>query len=187
MHVTKLVVLFLSQIHDGIDRPVTYISRTFKKSEKNKPIIEKELLAIHFAVTVLRPYLYGNEFTVYSDHKPLLYLYKMKNPTSRLTRIRLELEEYKFNIVHIPGKDNVVADALSRINIEDVKNMYNYDILAITRSMAKSNKFEQEAHSNNNVMVDQIEVPRVCEKTQSGLKRGVIRAALTQFRKNASK
>lgn len=116
----------LSQDHDGHDKPITYISRTFKKGEVNKPIIGKELLAIHFAVTVLRPYVYGHEFTVYSDHKPLLYLYKMKNPSSRLTRIRLELEEYKFEIIHIPGKENVVADALSRIHIEDAKNMYEY-------------------------------------------------------------
>lgn len=63
----------LSQQND--DRPITFISKTFKKGEKNKPIIEKELLAVHFAITSLRPYIYGRKFLVRSDHKPLIYLY----------------------------------------------------------------------------------------------------------------
>lgn len=176
----------LSQDHDSQDKPITYISRTFKKSEKNKPIIEKELLAIHFAVTVLRPYIYGNEFTVYSDHKPLLYLYKMKNPSSRLTRIRLELEEYKFDIVHIPGKDNVVADALSRIHIDDAKNMYEYDILAITRSMAQKAQQKQLDLSSNvhDSHFNDQKSPKIMEEIQSGLKPRVMSAKLLQLSTN---
>lgn len=133
----------LSQLVNGEDRPIHFISRTFKKGELNKPIIEKELIAIHFAITVFRPYLYGKEFTVFSDHKPLIYLYKLKNPSSKLTRLRLDLEEYKFEIVHISGKSNVVADALSRISIEDLKDQCDHEILAITRSMTnKQNQIE---------------------------------------------
>lgn len=152
----------LSQLIDGADRPIQYIS---------KPIIEKELLAIHFAITVFRPYLYGQKFTVFSDHKPLIYLYSLKNPASELTRIRLDLKEYDFVIHHIKGKDNVVADALSRISISELKECIfeeNSDnenlkkpsetktvkkklkqwptnkILAITRSMSKTTKSAQE-------------------------------------------
>lgn len=139
----------LSQEIEGIDRPIAYISRAFKKGELNKPIIEKELIAIHFALTVLRPYLYGTEFTVFSDHKPLIYLYKLKNPSSKLTRIRLDLEEYKFEIVHIKGSENVVADALSRIAIDELKNQYTHEILAITRSMTKSKEQEQTKSNDN--------------------------------------
>lgn len=85
--------VLLQQFEDG-EQPITYISKSFKKGELNKPIIEKELLGIHFAITTLRPYLYGTHFTVKTDHKPLIYMYNMKNPASKLTRIRLELEEY---------------------------------------------------------------------------------------------
>lgn len=135
----------LSQEHDDGDRPILFLSRTFKKGEANKPIIEKELLAIHFALQSLRPYLYGTKFTVFSDHKPLIYLYKLKSPSSKLTRIRLDLEEFNFEVVHISGKSNVVADALSRIRIDDLKDIDqkeeetvpNYGICAITRSMTK--------------------------------------------------
>lgn len=166
----------LSQDHDGQDKPITFISKTFKKGEINKPIIEKELIAIHFAINVLRPYLYGTEFTVFSDHKPLLYLYKMKNPSSKLVRIRLELEEYNFNIVHIKGKDNVVADALSRISIQDLKNIYNYNVLAITRSMTK--KPSDPAIAKNDI--DTLTC-RVHEETHTGFIHRVIRAKMTKI------
>lgn len=107
--------------------------------DRNKPPIEKELLAVHFAITQLRPYIYGRHFVVKSDHKPLIYLYNLKNPSSRLSRIRLDLEEYDFEIQYIRGKDSVFADALSRITIDDLKNLYGEtQILAITRSMSKA-------------------------------------------------
>lgn len=113
----------LSQKHGDADKPVSFISRTFKKGELNKHITEKELLAIHFALKTFKPYLWGKFFVVFSDHKPLIYLYALKEPSSRLTRIRLDLEEYNFVIEHIKGKDNVVADALSRINIMNFKEL----------------------------------------------------------------
>lgn len=139
----------LTQCYDDIDMPITYISRSFKKGEKNKPPIEKELLAVHFAITQLRPYIYGRHFIVNSDHKPLIYLYNLKNPSSRLSRLRLDLEEYDFEIQYIKGKDNVIADALSRITINDLKDLYGEtSILAITRSMTKNDRNETIPKSN---------------------------------------
>lgn len=52
----------LTQKHNDFDHPVKFISKTFKKGEINKPTIEKELLAIHYAITQFRPYLYGKIF-----------------------------------------------------------------------------------------------------------------------------
>lgn len=143
-----------TQEHDGIDMPITYISRSFKKGELNKPPIEKELLAVHFAITQLRPYIYGRHFIVNSDHKPLVYLYNLKNPSSRLSRIRLDLEEYDFEIIYIKGKDNVMADALSRITIDELKELYkDVAVFAITRSKTK----QQKSIEKNTPIEDQIE------------------------------
>lgn len=129
----------LTQRYDDIDMPICYISKSFDKAEKRKPPIEKELLAIHFGITSFRPYIYGRSFVVKSDHKPLVYLYNLKNPSSKLTRIRLELEEYDFEVQYIRGRDNVLADALSRITINELKQQYGtVDILAVTRSMTKN-------------------------------------------------
>lgn len=154
----------LSQIIDGHDKPISYISKTYKKGELNKPIIEKELLAIHFAITTLRPYLYGTKFTVRSDHRPLVYLYNMKDPSSKLTIIRLDLEEYYFEIIHIKVKDNVVADALSRISIDDLKAVFddNKSVLAVTR--AQTRKAQENEKFKNKTSENITEMPRIYEE-----------------------
>lgn len=72
------------------------------------------MLAIVYGVNHFRPYLFGREFTVVTDHKPLKWLFNMKDPGSRLVRWRLKLEEYTFNIHYKNGKNNTNADALSR-------------------------------------------------------------------------
>lgn len=137
----------LSQKYGDLDLPVSYFSKNFTQGERNKAPIEQELLAIYYAIMHFRPYIYGTQFTVKSDHKPLVYLFTLKNPSSRLTRIRLELEEYMFEIIHIPGKENVVADALSRIDIEQLKQMHLEvkKIAAITRAQAKANSAIKES------------------------------------------
>lgn len=122
----------------------------------------KELLAIHFAVTYLRPYLYGQRFTVRSDHKPLVFLYNVKNPASKLTQIRLDLDEYDFVVEHVPGKHNVVADALSRIHVKDIKTMEMPEntVCAITRSMTRNieNDSKHETRQTKTDEADKISV-----------------------------
>lgn len=115
----------LSQDYEGKDLPIEYASKTFTKGEKSKSIIEKELTAIHWAINHFKPYLYGRKFVIKTDHRPLVYLFGMKNPTSKLTRMRLDLEEFNFEIQYVAGKSNVVADALSRIitNSDDLKTL----------------------------------------------------------------
>jgi hypothetical protein len=69
-----------------------------------------------------RPYLFGNKFTIVTDHKPLQWLFNLKEPSSRLVRWRLKLEEFNYNIVYKKGKQNTNADALSRIEIHALEN-----------------------------------------------------------------
>ena len=66
------------------------------------------------AVTQFRPYLYGRKFKLVTDHKPLVWLHTSNDPTSRLTRSRLRLEEYEYEVIYKAGNTNVNADALSR-------------------------------------------------------------------------
>lgn len=132
----------LSQNFEGNDLPISYASKAYSPAESRKAPIELELIAINWAIKHYSPYLWGTKFFLQSDHKPLIYLYSLKNPTSRLTRLRLELEEYDFIITHIKGKDNVIADALSRISFNDIKKLaleLNPNILVITRSMTRKN------------------------------------------------
>lgn len=75
-------------------------------------------MAIHFGIQFLRPYLYGRKFTVITDHRPLFSLFSHKHPSSLLTRIRLELADYDFDILYKQDKNNTNADALSRILLD---------------------------------------------------------------------
>lgn len=128
-------------------RPIAYASRSLNKAEQNYPTIEKELLAIVWSVKYFRPYLYGRKFKIETDHKPLMYLFNMANPSSRLLKFRLILEDYNFEIEYVKGVDNVAADALSRIKItsEELKEMSENVIAVLTR--AQKRKMEQNNES----------------------------------------
>lgn len=114
----------LSQGTIGQDLPIAYVSRVLNSAETNYSTIEKELLAIIYCTHHFRPYLYGHKFFLVTDHQPLVWLYKVKDPTSRLMRWRLKLDEYNYEIIYKSGSVNHNADALSR----------NPQILAITDS-----------------------------------------------------
>jgi hypothetical protein len=109
----------LSQGDIGRDLPVAYASLTLHKSERNYPTIEKELLAIVWRCKHFRPYLYGRTFTVVTDHRPLVWIFNVKDPSLRLLRWRLKLEEYDYNIVYKRGSSNTNADTLSRIHVAE--------------------------------------------------------------------
>ena len=77
------------------DHPCLFISRTLNKAEENYSTSEKELLAIVWAMKRLRQYLLGKPFKIQTDHKALVWLHNVKDPSSRLLRWRLRIEEYK--------------------------------------------------------------------------------------------
>jgi hypothetical protein len=137
----------LSQEINNKNLPVAFASKSFTKGEKNKSTIEKELTAIHWAVNYFKPYLFGKKFKILTDHKPLVYLFTMKNPTSKLTRMRWDLEEFDYEVGYITGKTNFVADALSRIevNSEMLKNINIYKMQ--TRSMSRKEITENDKSS----------------------------------------
>ena len=105
---------------DGIGEthPVAYLSKKLNKHQIHYSVVEKETLALITAVEHFAVYLKAAAFpiTVYTDHNPLVFLHRMKNANQRLMRWSLMLQEYPLAIQHIKGSENVVADALSRID-----------------------------------------------------------------------
>ena len=104
----------LAQVQDGVEHPVTYISRKLLKHERNYATVEKEGLAIKWALERLQYYLLGREFVLITDHAPLKWMITNKNNNARITRWFLTLQDFKFTVEHRPGKENKIADALSR-------------------------------------------------------------------------
>ncbi|KAK8508033.1 hypothetical protein V6N11_073541 [Hibiscus sabdariffa] len=94
-----------------------YASRTLDSAQKNYSTTEKELLAIVFALEKFRSYLLGTNITVFSDHAALRYLMSKKEAKPRLIRWILLLQEFNLKIKDKKGRENLVADHLSRIPI----------------------------------------------------------------------
>ncbi|CAF1243658.1 unnamed protein product [Adineta steineri] len=99
---------------DGHLQPLQYLSRSLSKREQKYSVVEKECLAMVWCITKLRPYLYGRDFTLITDHHPLCWLNKQSSKNGRLDRWSLQLQEYSFDIKHTSGPSNCVADCLSR-------------------------------------------------------------------------
>jgi hypothetical protein len=104
----------LSQGEIGKDRPCSYASRPLRGAELKYSTYEREMLSVVFASEQFRPYLYGREFTVVTDHQPLKWLHDTKRPELRANRLKSKLEGFFFKVVYRPGEKNPNADALSR-------------------------------------------------------------------------
>ncbi len=104
----------LSQVQEGEEHPVLYISRKLTKAERNYATVEREALAIKWAVLELRYYLLGRKFTLLTDHAPLQWMAKAKDTNARVTRWFLALQDFCFVVRHRAGASNANADGLSR-------------------------------------------------------------------------
>lgn len=105
----------LAQGKPGEERPVLYLSRKLLPREQRYSTIEKECLAIKWALESLRYYLLGREFDLDTDHRALTWIQTMKDHNARVTRWYLALQPYRFQIRHKSGKQNLLADYLSRL------------------------------------------------------------------------
>jgi hypothetical protein len=106
----------LSQDHGRGRQPVAYFSRKMESAQKRYPVHEQELLAIVLALEEWRCYLHGSvhPVSVLSDHRSLQWISTQPTLSSRQARWVEQLQEYEFNIEYVEGKENRVADALSR-------------------------------------------------------------------------
>ena len=99
----------------GRERPFTFFSRTLNSSEKKYSAIEREALAIVYGLQVNKPLCLGYHIQIHTDHRPLTWLLKVASPNGRIARWQTLLSEYDFSIKYLPGKENIVADFLSRM------------------------------------------------------------------------
>ena len=151
-------------------KPVMYVSRALTETEQRYSNIERELLAIVFALERLNHYTFGRTITVQSDHQPLQSIWKKSivSTSPRLRRLLLRLAHYDINIEFLHGKENVIADALGRVcplqsNNSKIKES-NIDVIPvhhITQSTPVSKARLQEL-----ILVTQSD-PTLCSLTKS--------------------
>jgi hypothetical protein len=104
----------LQQDHGNGLQPVAYFSAKMSDAERNYDVREQEFMALMRACLHWRHYLHGTKFTLLSDHDSLKYHKTMPHLTGRLARWIEKMSGFDYELKHIPGKDNIVADALSR-------------------------------------------------------------------------
>ena len=106
----------LGQLHENVEEHpiIAYASHKLQLRETKYSAVEKECLAIVWALKYFKYYLYGQALTIYTDHKPLTWSNTMKNSNQRLMRWILTLQEYHYKVYHWPGAEIKSADGLSR-------------------------------------------------------------------------
>ena len=115
---------------------IYYASRTLSEAQLNYATTEKEMLAVIFAFDKFRSYLLGSKVVVYTDHAALRYLMNKKDSKPRLLRWVFLLQEFDIEIKDKKGSKNVVADHLSRLELnseneenEPIKEMFPDEML----------------------------------------------------------
>ncbi|GJZ26915.1 putative reverse transcriptase domain-containing protein [Tanacetum coccineum] len=113
-------VVYCDASHKGLgvvlmqrEKVIAYASRQLKIPEKNYTTHDLELGSVVFALKIWRHYLYGTKCTVFTDHKSLQHILDQKELNMRQRRWLELLSDYDCDIRYHPGKENIVADALS--------------------------------------------------------------------------
>jgi len=121
---SKAVVLEVDASQKGLgaallqdERVIAFASKTLTKTQSNYSNIEREALGLVHGVQRFHTYLFGREFSVITDHKPLVNIWQrpLTNAPPRLQRMFLKLQGYNFTLGYRPGSQMTVSDALSRL------------------------------------------------------------------------
>ncbi|GBM88478.1 Transposon Tf2-6 polyprotein, partial [Araneus ventricosus] len=163
---------------EGILHPVAFASRKLGPTEIRYSTCEKECMGIVFGVTQFKNYVYGTQFKIYTDQQSLSKIKKCKDPTSRIARWLLTLQQFSFTIIYQPGRLNLMADYLSRaaykrgrdVKEEVIKEMFNIE--------AEFSAAELHSISITELIKNQ-EEDKFCKNIKSKLQSGHVFAGKT--------
>jgi hypothetical protein len=105
----------LGQRENQMPYAIYFVSKNLSPAEVNYTVTEKELLVVVHAINKFRHYITGYQAFVHTDHSTIKFLMNKPVTNPRVTRWLLLLQEFNINIIDRPGKDNLVADFLSRM------------------------------------------------------------------------
>ena len=129
-------------------QPVTYASRALIQAEQRYSQLEKELLAQFFGLEHNHHYTLGRRVPLWTDHKPLVSIYKkpLVSAPKRLQRLLLRLQQYDVDLKYKPGSEMYVADAISKASLdnttqskaeEETESIHATDFLPVSEPQLK--------------------------------------------------
>ena len=147
----------LEQFLGGLWCPVAFFSRKLTNAERKYSAFDRELLAIFLSVKHFCHHIEGRQFTIFIDHKPFTFAFASAAEHSpRQTRHMSFISEFSTNVHHVSGKDNIVADTLSRTDISAVF-LPTIDYRQIVTDQATSDKIAAYKTSITGLCFDNVQ------------------------------
>lgn len=147
----------LQQQRNGIWEPLAFFSRKLSPAQQKYSPYDRELLAIYEAIKYFRYMLEARHFTVFTDHKPICFAFNSRKDKCSPRQFRhLDLiAQFTTDIQHISGKDNVVADTLSRVEAI-VKPI---DMATLAKSQVSDTELQQVLDGSTSLSLKKICIP----------------------------
>ena len=155
---------YICQVAEEVqEQPIAFLSKTLSKAEKKWSVYEKEAYAIFYALRKWEHLLQDVKFTLYTDHKNLTYL--NTDPSPKVQRWKIAVQEYDFDIAYVPGEENIVADGFSRLCPESLITeeepnisiaMFLESYPAVQRRIDRQEFLEIQYHEPTSFKVDPI-------------------------------
>lgn len=160
----------ISHIIDGIEKPIWFTSFSLNQAQKNYPILHLEALAVVSTVKKFHKFLFGQSFTIFTDHKPLLGIFGKTGRNSisvtRIQRYVIELAIYDYNIEYRPANKMANADFCSRfpLNVEVPK--------CLEKQYVNSLNFSQEMPLDSSIVAKETHTDFYLQQIIAYMKNG---------------
>ncbi|CAK1602576.1 unnamed protein product [Parnassius mnemosyne] len=153
----KAIGAVLQQLKDDEWQPLAFFSRKLSTSQKKYSPYDRELLAIYEAIKYFRHMLEARNFIVYTDHKPISFAFheRKRNCSPRQYRHLDYISQFTTDIRHISGKDNVVADTLSRVEVLEAP----IDLEALAKSQVSDPELEKLIREGSSLRLEKLTIP----------------------------
>ncbi|GKT30332.1 hypothetical protein ADUPG1_001479, partial [Aduncisulcus paluster] len=168
----------LLQLQNKKEVIINLFSKRFTETEARWSTYEQEAFAVVYGITKNANLLLGNKFKVETDHRNLMKAFTSDVP--KMLRWRIQLSAYSFNISYIPGKENIFADYLSRL--QDIQTIATIDSETMTEKIWKTHK--KLGHASADTIISELEKHQPVNKETKKLAKELIQSC-TQCQKVA--
>jgi hypothetical protein len=167
----------------GEEIPIQFLSKLFNTVQMRWATNEKEAFAIFFSIIELKYLLHGIKFHLRTDHANLQFI--KDSGSAKVIRWRLAIQEYDFDMKHVPGKDNEVADAFSRLVREEEPTLLPLFVLSDGLTRPEPSQYHDLISKAHNSLVGHEGVEATIDKlSRAHIKWKHMRRDVKQFIKN---